>query len=333
MRGLRNWAGFAATVIGLAAPLIALGAVADTESQYMALRSRYHIAESSAVDALNTFVGTRVMEISGTITGSITVNNQPMVLVERTDGDTQYVLADDIPNWLDNNATPCRIILRAYRASTDSSLKCRMLGVISESEIAPIEQAQEEARSRQTRASRQKPTMQLASNTPRKSWTLPTDQVAPYYAAFIRKDNPKLTPAQAMHIANGIIDFSVRFGVDARLIMAIVMTESDFDPACTSNKGAMGLGQLMPTNAQDLGLSNAYNTTENLYGTVKLVRQSLETYRNKGRSPFEDLVLALAAYNAGDGAVKRYGGVPPYRETQGYVRKVTERYRRFCGEN
>ena len=156
-------------------------------------------------------------------------------------------------------------------------------------------------------------------------------EIHPSYARFIRRHNPKLAAAMADRIAENILLYSAHFGVDPRLIMAIVMTESDFRPETTSHKGAMGLGQLMPVNVKELGLSNGYDIDQNLYGTVKLVRGHLEKYNSRTGDSFEALVLALAGYNAGDGAVKRHGGVPPYRETQNYVKKVIERYAQLTG--
>jgi len=133
-----------------------------------------------------------------------------------------------------------------------------------------------------------------------------------------------------MEIASGIIGFSLRYGVDARLIMAMVMVESDFNPHEVSSAGAMGLGQLMPSNVQEMGVTDVYDTMQNLSATVRLVRGHLNDYKGRGNT-FENLVLALAAYNAGPGAVKKYGGVPPYRETQNYVRKVLKLYNEFRG--
>jgi soluble lytic murein transglycosylase-like protein len=89
----------------------------------------------------------------------------------------------------------------------------------------------------------------------------------------------------------------------------------------------------MPGTARGLGVRDAYNTTENLWGTVRLIRGHLDKYSNSsiGGGKYDELVLALAAYNAGGGAVKRHDGVPPYKETQNYIKKVTAWYNRLCG--
>jgi soluble lytic murein transglycosylase-like protein len=112
---------------------------------------------------------------------------------------------------------------------------------------------------------------------------------------------------------------SERHNVDPALVRAVIRTESNGDPAAVSNKGAQGLMQLMPTTAAEMGVTNAFNPQENLEGGVRYLRQLLSRYGG-------DLDKALAAYNAGAGAVDRAKGVPRYRETQEYVKKVTSSY-------
>ncbi len=147
------------------------------------------------------------------------------------------------------------------------------------------------------------------------------------YTQAVRWFNPRLPLAQADTIARSIVGFSVRYGIDPRLIVAIVAVESNFHINSTSHKGAMGLGQLMPGTAAGLGVRDAYDPVQNIWGAVRLVRGHLKEHSGKPGQ----LALALASYNAGSGAVKRYGGVPPYRETQAYVRKVQRLYEHLCG--
>jgi soluble lytic murein transglycosylase-like protein len=155
--------------------------------------------------------------------------------------------------------------------------------------------------------------------------------VTPIYSRFIRHENPRLSEGEATRIAQGIIGFSLQYKVDARLIMAMVMVESGFDPNAVSRTGAMGLGQLMPGTASDLAVSHPFDSMDNLYGTVKLVRSNLDQYKAQTGKDFDALVLSLAAYNAGPGAVRRAGGVPAYQETQNYVRKVISLYYQLSG--
>ena len=105
-------------------------------------------------------------------------------------------------------------------------------------------------------------------------------------------------------------------GVDTRLARAVVMVESNYQPEAVSPKGAMGLMQLMPATARQYALENPFDPRQNLDAGLRHLRGLLDRY-GKGRES-----LALAAYNAGEGAVSRYGGMPPYRETQDYVRRI-----------
>ena len=110
-----------------------------------------------------------------------------------------------------------------------------------------------------------------------------------------------------------------RYGLAPDLVLAVVAVESNFEPRAISKKGARGLMQLMPATAGDLGVADALDPATNLDGGARYLQALLHLYRG-------DLRKALAAYNAGPGAVARHGGVPPYRETQEYVRKVMKQY-------
>lgn len=109
--------------------------------------------------------------------------------------------------------------------------------------------------------------------------------------------------------------------VDFNLIKAVMEVESGFNPRGTSHKGAQGLMQLMPETARFLGIIDAYDPWQNIMGGSRYLGMMLETFDG-------DMRLALAAYNAGPKAVRKYGAIPPYRETQGYVRKVLDCYRK-----
>lgn len=112
------------------------------------------------------------------------------------------------------------------------------------------------------------------------------------------------------------------FGVDPALVKAIIANESGFDANATSRTGAQGLMQLEPATASDLGVSNAYDPAQNIWGGTRYIRSLLDRFQG-------NLPLAIAAYNAGPQAVEKYGGIPPYAETQSYVQNVLGSYERY----
>jgi soluble lytic murein transglycosylase-like protein len=116
-----------------------------------------------------------------------------------------------------------------------------------------------------------------------------------------------------------------RFGVDPTLVRAVIQVESDFNPRCVSNKGARGLMQLIPDTAKRYGVKNIFDPEENIRGGVHYLSDLLRLFNN-------DLSRALAAYNAGENAVLKYAGIPPYSETTTYVaRALTVYYGRPFG--
>ena len=112
---------------------------------------------------------------------------------------------------------------------------------------------------------------------------------------------------------------AAKYNVDVKLLKAIAHAESNFNPNATSSSGAMGVMQLMPSTAKSLGITDAYNAYDNIMGGAKVIAEHLANYNG-------DISLALAAYNAGSGNVAKYGGVPPFTETQNYIKKVLAYY-------
>lgn len=134
------------------------------------------------------------------------------------------------------------------------------------------------------------------------------------------------TKTSRAEIDNLITKYADKNGLDEDFVKAVINQESGFNPNATSHCGAMGLMQLMPATAQGLGVTNAYDAEQNIEGGTKYLKGLMDRFGN-------DKQLALAAYNAGPNAVKKYGGIPPYAETQNYVKKVLSKYDTYKGAN
>lgn len=145
------------------------------------------------------------------------------------------------------------------------------------------------------------------------------------YAHLALRHNRRLSTTEAWQIGRALVAYGRRFNVDPRLVSALVLVESGFQPRAVSPAGAVGLGQLMPEVARKVGVRDPFSIEDNLYGTVRVLRGHLE------RFGYHSLALALAAYNAGSGAVRRFQGVPPYYETRWYVYRVTRLYLQYLG--
>jgi soluble lytic murein transglycosylase-like protein len=129
----------------------------------------------------------------------------------------------------------------------------------------------------------------------------------------------------AEDLARLIVFYENIYGVDRFLTAALIRAESNFDPYAVSPKGARGLMQLMSETATSLGVADCFDPAQNIAGGTLYLATQLRAFNG-------DLSLALAGYNAGPEAVRKYGGIPPYRETQDFVQRVTFYYRRYAGK-
>lgn len=131
--------------------------------------------------------------------------------------------------------------------------------------------------------------------------------------------NARITQPVPAHLTPIFTEAAARHGVDPRLLAAVARRESAYNSNAVSPVGAQGLMQLMPATARYLGVRNSFDARDNVMGGARYLRKLLDTFHG-------DLDLTLAAYNAGPGAVQKYRGVPPYRETREYVASIKTAY-------
>jgi soluble lytic murein transglycosylase-like protein len=146
------------------------------------------------------------------------------------------------------------------------------------------------------------------------------------YGAVLFDPTARLTSPMPVYISTVIEDAARTHGVDPRLVAAVAGRESAYNPRAVSPVGACGIMQLMPATARFLGMADVFDIRQNVFAGTRYLRTLLDTFHG-------DLDLTLAAYNAGPGAVQKYHGVPPYRETQQYVRLVRAAYERSLGSH
>jgi hypothetical protein len=145
----------------------------------------------------------------------------------------------------------------------------------------------------------------------------PADLASTHAPTTERRSVPE-APVAPDRVYDAIIaEASAEYGVDPELVRAVIRAESQFDPRAESGAGARGLMQLMPILSKELGVQDPFNPRENIFGGVKYLSKLLDRHHG-------DVTLALASYNAGPRNVDRYKGVPPFKETRGYVKKISK---------
>lgn len=300
----------------------------------------------------------RALEIKGILNG--TLRRDQSISFMLTMDDNRTVLMEAPPEDSDLivrvNHQKLRVLAKVREPQGQNVAPLTVLAIVVEAEAAAREAEairREEQRRRQEAARREAQTRGVrnpANILPSRNLRVrripevaiygplsaEAQRVYPVYRSFIANHNRRLAPLELDQITYSILYFSERHRLDPRLVVALIIAESDFRPNLTSHKGAMGLGQLMPDEAQAYGLNNPYDPYHNVRAAVNLLKQRLLSYREREDQPEDALTwrqieLALASYNAGSGAVRRFGGIPPYRETQNYVRKVIRVYKELIG--
>jgi soluble lytic murein transglycosylase-like protein len=347
------------TALLLAGPVLAAGSTATRQAeQYYKVRDKaLHLVETFTQDEVQTQpqkFASQLLETRGTIIAVAGSENNTSLLLD-TGGTAPLMIAfppnrrrEDLP-FLDV-AVRVRTLCRVVTAAESPSGALELVVAVKENEAEEVDaqrKKEEEAKAAALKK-RSQPNVNLSSRgvsstivrrgtkaarKPVKKTTTSASEEAliQAYANGVRYFNRRMGVADARRIAQNIIYYSRRYGLEAQLVMAVIAVESNFNPSAVSPKGAMGLGQLMPGTASDLGVGNAYDVSQNLEGSTRLLQSHIRNFAN-GRPTEEAIKLALACYNAGPGAVRKYRGIPPYRETQNYVAKITRLYLQLKGE-
>ena len=296
--------------------------------QYLAMRQK--LATNLSIATLKSDPGSyigKVFEIRGMLTGSLKSGHGCSIIISTPNSVSYTVNADVAPTETPGINLAC--LVKIGPRSTVSLCDLELVASAFLIDIERIETPAKTSANTKTPIKKAEPVKQVKTAHA----VTPEEYVAVYRKA-IKNFNPKLSQSQADTIARSVIGFGLRYKVDPRLVCAVILAESHFRINATSRCGAQGLGQLMPSTAAGLGVDDAYDPVQNIYGSVRNVRGILDRMCGKkqwNELTWYDLALTLAAYNAGPNAVKRHGGVPPYKETQNYVKRVTSIYKKLCG--
>ncbi len=329
---------------------------ADPLADFVAARQAVKtplLGASSAGDILrhpDAYTG-RTMEASALVSGIVAAGDDKTALLS-VDGATVTLPVPQALRgaaWLDGGAR-VRVLLRVAPADPSLPSGVALLAAVPEGEAMNADRALAQQAARIAAVSRPAPARRGAAtvsfggaSAPAVSAGHPVGALSARalsiyspYRALVRRWNRRLSENDVDKITTSILYFSDKNNVDPRLVVATIIAESDFDVHSTSHAGAMGLAQIMPDEAHSLGVTDAYDPIQNIGAAVHLLRGHLDKYGGApaagGVIPLNQIALTMAAYNAGPGAVRKYHGVPPYRETQRYIARITRLYKQMCGD-
>ena len=299
----------------------AMAADTDAVADYRALKTQLHALEFRSTDDLTTEVSLlagRTVELRGRVSGDISGPKGTFFIFSPEEGSTLLLNEMNRVVALRHGHRARVLFFVPPEAPTMGSLI--PIAFIWEAQAAPVEARELALAARAQQAWEERMAGVREATVPH--YRTSSDIGQTQLEALVRHFNSRLSDEAVSDIAGAILQHSRRYQVNELLACALVAAESAFNPWAVSRKGAMGLGQLMPGTARGLGVRDAFDPEENLRGSLQYFSRQLDR--------FDDLEEALAAYNAGPGAVQRYGGVPPYRETRNYVHKVSETFARLA---
>ena len=347
---------FGLSLLLACAPALVAASPAD---DFAAVRKQYGITTIATPQLLRSVTGEGYFELQGRVTGSVGSADGSVTLLVRFGDVAQVVSAKKEPEWFSGGTADCRMIVHAVKNDLAMFPNLELVASLPEMDAADLDVRTAADSARKEEADRLKAETKNSQSAikgeieidssffnktappnalngligaPINDATGKLLALVPDYTAVVLNSNPSLQASQAQFIAECVLAYSTQYGVDARLVLALIDAESGFDPMSTSSKGAQGLGQLMPDTSQSLGIRNPYDIEQNIYGTVRWLRGSLDRQSKLSKGTYDQLIRALAAYNAGSGAVDKYNGVPPYAETQAYVRRVVKKYLKLSGQ-
>ena len=320
----------------IAIPSSVAATVAVGAKKYVALRRQcaLNVPFETIKSDPQSYIG-KVFEIRGKVCGVIRSDNGDTLMITSKDGSFQ-VKTDKPP--VENPGPELACLVKINQGSAQSLSDLQLIACAYDVELQRLEEAWQSTATKKTVQAnpvKPKPAQQAAKSAkPQVSQQISMEQLVGIYRNAIKGFNSRLSENEADKIARSVIGFSSHYKLDPRLVCAVILAESHFRIGATSHCGAQGLGQLMPSTAAGLGVNDAYDPVQNVYGSVRYIKGMLDRmtgYKDWNELTWNDLAITLAAYNAGPGAVRRHGGVPPYKETQNYVRRVTSIYKKLCG--
>ncbi len=338
-------------------------AFGSTPSHYVGLAKKFHAISGVSASNLQNDpqdFANKVVDLKGTVVGQTGISNDLMLILSCAGGSSliiNHVKSSEATVLTQAGDASVRVLARVVVSSGSNQPELDDIAIALDSAVSKVELARSQRQAELHREALLRQRILNSSQQPARGsvhrlamgisgnalaqlqfYSAALDErtrplFAPYFQ-FIATRNGRLDDQTVGKITYYLLKYSEMYAVDPRLVVAMIIAESDFDPQSTSSTGAAGLGQLMPGTGKMLGLSNPYDIEQNLDGSIRYLKTRLEKFANAaapdGSMTDQQIKLCMAAYNAGVSAVIKYGGVPPFHETQTYVRRVLSYYHQLC---